>query len=38
MSQDGQHRTATLLALGAIALWGTLAPLGVALRELLLFY
>ena len=34
MSQDGQHRTATLLALGAIALWGTLAPLGVALREL----
>jgi hypothetical protein len=34
MIQDGQHRTATLLALGAIALWGTLAPLGVTLREL----
>jgi drug/metabolite transporter (DMT)-like permease len=28
-----QTRSATLLALGAIALWGTLAPLGVALRE-----
>ena len=28
-----QGRSAALLALGAIALWGTLAPLGVALRE-----
>lgn len=28
-----QTRSAALLALGAIALWGTLAPLGVALRE-----
>jgi hypothetical protein len=27
-----QTRSAALLALGAIALWGTLAPLGVALR------
>ncbi len=28
-----QTRSAALLALGAIALWGTLAPLGVVLRE-----
>ena len=28
-----ETRSAALLALGAIALWGTLAPLGVALRE-----
>jgi drug/metabolite transporter (DMT)-like permease len=30
---SAQTRSATLLALGAIVLWGTLAPLGVALRE-----
>ena len=30
---SASHRSATLLALGAIALWGTLAPLGVALRQ-----
>ena len=30
---SAQGRSAALLALGAIALWGTLAPLGVALRE-----
>ena len=30
---QARARTAALLALGAIVLWGTLAPLGVALRQ-----
>ena len=32
-AQDAANRSALLLALGAIALWGTLAPLGVSLQH-----
>lgn len=34
MNTRATHRSALLLALGAIVLWGTLAPLGVSLQHL----